>query len=69
MSTQPQNSFQWMTKAGVNAEDVAWLAGMDGSAELHLPQHSERAERIFITAARCLLDKSAARAEFIKKLN
>jgi len=68
-AVETKTSFQWMSKAGVTATDLEWLERMEGSVELHAPEHSERVERIFTAAASGLLSRVPAVADIINKLN
>lgn len=64
-----KTSFRWMNKAGVDASDLEWLQRMEGSVELHAPQHSERVQRIYTAAATGLLSRVPAVADIINALN
>jgi hypothetical protein len=52
----PKNqSFQWMSRVGINAADVNWLEVMNGSPELHLPGNRDRVAHIYQSAFGALL--------------
>ena len=68
--TPHKPSLQWMVRAGVDANDVAWLEGMSGaSVPLHEFHAKQRIERMYCAGLTNLLSGPSPELRILDLLN